>query len=111
MSPQKVIARAAAREWVTHDLGVLREVAARSVYVAGKLGVRSQNPSRSAAAFKLLLRLHSGALSAGVDRSISELTALALAQPSSPEGAGLRRLFEQVATDAVRGFKDPNGRT
>ena len=52
MSPQKVIARAAAREWVTHDLGVLREVAARSVYVAGKLGVRSQNPSRSAAAFK-----------------------------------------------------------
>ena len=111
MSPQKVIARAATREWATHDLGYLREVAARAVYAAGRVGVRSRNSSRSAAAFKLLLRLHSGALSPGVDRRISELTALALAEPASREGAGLRRLFEQVATDAVRSFKDPSGRT
>jgi len=111
MSPQRVIARAAAREWVTHDLGSMREVTARSVYAAGRIAARSRNSDRSAAALKLLLRLHSGALSPHVDRQITELTAAALADPSSPEGSGLRQLFNQVATDAVRGFKDPNGRT
>jgi glycosyltransferase involved in cell wall biosynthesis len=55
--------------------------------------------------------LHSGALSPRVDEQITALTAAALAKPSSPEGAGLSQLFNQVAADAVRGFKDPSGRT
>ena len=111
MSPQRAIAKAAIREWLTHDLGSLREVAARSVYAAARLAARSRNSNRSAAAFKQLLRLHSGALSPRVDQQITELTARALAESSSPERAGLRQLFNQVAADAVRGFKDPSGRT
>jgi glycosyltransferase involved in cell wall biosynthesis len=101
MTPRALVARAATREVLSHDLGPLREVAARVLYRAAKVVLAAGSPRRQAQALNALLRLHSGAFSPSVDRQIADLLRLALHRRGSREGAALPQLFRQTAADAA----------
>lgn len=104
MGPRAAVARAATREFLAHDLGPLRGPVARSAYWAGLALLLSPSQDLHARAFKLLMRLHSGAFSEAVDRHVLAVIRDALAHQGGKYSRAVRTLFEQTTTDAVRTF-------
>ena len=101
MAPRTLVARAAVREFLTHDLGPLRGVAARTAYVAARTLLSGGSASQQTQALKLLLRLHSGAFSSTVDAKIVELLREALRNRDGRDGRALSRLFRETAAEAA----------
>jgi glycosyltransferase involved in cell wall biosynthesis len=103
MSARLSILKAAARERFAHDLGLLKEPIARSVFTAVS-ALAAGSWSRQASAFAWLMRLHSGAFSTAVDRRIAERIKDAMTSEAGGRAAGLFALYDRVIQNAVRTF-------
>ena len=106
MSASFSIFKAATREYLTHDLGALKEPIARSVFQATKLIRSTGSVSRRARAFAWLMRLHSGSFSPEVDRRIVQEIRDATERERQGQTTGLFALYDQVIEDAVARLPD-----
>jgi glycosyltransferase involved in cell wall biosynthesis len=104
MSARVSILKAATREHLTHDLGLLREPVARSVYAAATLLLATSSPSNQARGFALLMRLHSGAFSASVDRMIVAQIRDAMTRERQGQSTGLLGSYDRAISLSVEAF-------
>ena len=104
MSPRLSIFKTAARERLAHDLGVLKDPIARSVFQAARLAHSAGSASRRASAFAWLMRLHSGAFSPAVDARIAREIHDATALERRGTATGLYTLYDRVIQTAVQTF-------
>jgi glycosyltransferase involved in cell wall biosynthesis len=104
MSARSSIFKAATREYLAHDLGVLKEPIARSVFNAARLIRSSASIPRRARAFAWLMRLHSGAFSTGVDRRIADAIRDAMTAERHGQATGLFALYDEVIQKSVDTF-------
>lgn len=93
-----------AREWLTHDLGPLREVAAHLAFWFGRALIRIPSVTIRASGFRFLMRLHRAALSPSVDRRITREIRSAMEREHSGSPTGLRVLFDTMAESSVRDY-------
>lgn len=97
MSVRASIAKAALRERLAYDLGPLGEVAARSLYTAAAALRLADRPAK---AYKLLMRTHSGNLSASIDRLIERELHEATVRERRGERTGLWDAYDCVIAEA-----------
>jgi len=95
------IVKAAVREHIAYDLGLLKEPAARVVYATTKQLIASRSTALQAKGYALLLRLHSAAFSPVVDGWIVEEIRCAIAE----RRAGLGQLFNDTIAQGVRAYR------
>lgn len=110
MSARQAVAKAAAREFLTYDLGPLGNLAARAAFL-GANATSSAGLLDRGRALKALLRLHSGAFSEAVDRRITTQLWHALKDPASRDGQALAALFRDLTRSALQQYLNPHGRT
>ncbi len=96
------IAKAALREFVDYDLGILRQPAGASLLAAARL---LRMTSRQAQGFDLLIRAHHPAFSPGIDRRIVDEIARCTALERSDKRTGLWDFYEQIVRTAVSTFR------
>jgi glycosyltransferase involved in cell wall biosynthesis len=99
---QAFIAKAAVREHLAHDLGPLRELAGRGLYAAASA---MRAAGRRAAAYKLLMRTHSGNFSESMDRRIEGELRDATARERRGEPTGLWQSYDEVIAEAAAAFR------
>jgi glycosyltransferase involved in cell wall biosynthesis len=104
MGPRPLILQAAAREWLTYDMGSLRGPIARATYAACKLMLVSPSTSLRVRAFQVLMRLHSGAFSPEVDRWIVDEIRRASTLEQNGHATGLGALYDNTVRTAVETF-------
>jgi glycosyltransferase involved in cell wall biosynthesis len=95
------IIKSALREHLAHDLGPLREIAGRSLYIAGSA---MRATGRAPEGYKLLMRTHSGNFSDSIDRRIELELHEATARERRGESTGLWSAYDQVIGAAVATF-------
>jgi glycosyltransferase involved in cell wall biosynthesis len=99
---RRMVVKAALRERLIHDLGLLRGPAAALLLAAASLLTKAKGLSVRARGFKLLMRLHSSAWSPRVDRRIARRIRAAQEQERGGVQSGLGFLYQQTVDEAVR---------
>ena len=98
-----------AREWLTHDLGPFREVAAHLLYWFGRALIQVPSAPIRANGFRFLMRLHRAALSPTVDRHISREIRRAIERERRGSRTGLWFLFDSIVESTVRVYLSKAG--
>ena len=101
VGPRASIFATALREWLAFDLGPLRVPLAAGLY-GGAAALKTAG--KKAAAFSLLMKTHSAALSPSIDRRIVAQLREATAREEAGQPTGLWELYDSV----IRNAANPN---
>jgi glycosyltransferase involved in cell wall biosynthesis len=109
MKAASSIAKAAIREYLTCDALALRALAGRTL---GATAWMLKTAGRKPAAFRLLMKAHSAALSERLDRTVEREICAATARERSGHDTGLWALYDRVIQDSAKTFRaTPDQRT
>lgn len=105
MNPRFSILKARAREHLVHDLGPFGRPVAEGLLLTAEGLLRARSVSAQARGFALLMRLHSGAFSASVDRRVVERIRELTARERSGRPTGLWDFYDRFVAEAVTRFR------